>query len=114
MENKNLILAVVLSVALLWGYTTFIAPPPPKPGAPAAEQAKDKNGQAASPEAPAPAGAPAAPTALAPAPPPPPVQQAREIVVETPLAQYTFSERGGALRKVVLKNYYMEIGRAHV
>jgi YidC/Oxa1 family membrane protein insertase len=95
MENKNLILAVVLSVALLWGYTTFIAPPPPKPSAPA-EQVKGKNGQQD------PAGA-AAPTTT-----PPSAQQAREIVVETKLAQYTFSELGGALRKVMLKKYSME------
>jgi YidC/Oxa1 family membrane protein insertase len=110
MDNKNLILAVVLSVALLWGYTTFIAPPPPKPGAPVAEQAKDKNGQTASAPA-APGAASGVPAALAPAATPAPVKESREVVVETPQAQYTFSERGGALRKVLLKKYFMEPGQ---
>jgi len=109
MDNKNLILAVVLSVALLWGYTTFIAPPP-KPQGPNAELAQ-KDGAKTAASAPAgqdgqPAPAPAAMAAAA----APAVQQLRDVVVDTPQLTVTFSERGGAVRKVVLKKYYMEPG----
>jgi YidC/Oxa1 family membrane protein insertase len=100
MENKNLILAVVLCVAVLWGYTTFFAPPPEKAPATNASQAQSK------PAAPA-AGVPAtppAPGALAGAAAPV-VAQAPDVVVNTPLYRAVFSQRGGTLRRVILKKF---------
>ncbi len=114
MDNKNLILAVVLSVALLWGYTTFIAPPPPKnqPATQEQKQAQDKEGaKPAETGKPGEAASPGS-QALAPAPAAPLAQAAKDITVETPLMKIVFSERGGAARQVVLKKYHMEPGKA--
>lgn len=105
MDNKNLMLAVVLSMAILLAYTTFIAPPPEKSPPPVASQkqaqtAAQPAAPAASPAAPAATGQPAAPVPAAPV-----VGQAPDVVVNTPLYRAVFSQKGGSLRRVILKKF---------
>ncbi len=106
MDNKNLILAVVLCVAILWGYTTFIAPPPEKSPAQVASQkaAAPAAKPATSVSSPQAGQAPPAPGAA----PSPVVAQAPDVVVNTPLYRAVFSQRGGALRRVILKKFTQE------
>ncbi|MFH1035167.1 MAG: membrane protein insertase YidC [Pseudomonadota bacterium] len=111
MDNKNLIIAVVLCVAILWGYTTFIAPQPEKSPAQVAtqrQQAQNAAKQPAASTAPAysPQGSQGLPATAAPgAAAAPVVNQAPDVVVNTPLYRAVFSQRGGALRRVILKKY---------
>lgn len=112
-DTKRVLLAILLTIGLLWGYTTFLAPtpPPPKPEAkkdtPAAvAQAPAAPGaqapQAAQPAAPAQAGAqPGAQLA-----PVQPGAAAKLVRVDTPLYTAWFSERGGTLKKIQLKQYF--------
>jgi YidC/Oxa1 family membrane protein insertase len=98
-DNRRILFATVISMAILFGWQMFFAPKPePKPeGAPVA----------GGPAAPAPAaGAPAA----APATPPPPpaaapVPDAPEelVVLESDELRATFTSHGGALKSLVLK-----------
>ena len=109
-DSKRVLLAIVLTIGLLWGYTTFLAPTPP-PRQPEAQ----KETPAATAQAPATQAAPgvqtaqpAAPAAgqaqLAPAPAPGAVAQL--VQVDTPLFTAWFSERGGTLQKMELKQYF--------
>jgi YidC/Oxa1 family membrane protein insertase len=105
-----MLLAIVLTVGVLWAYTQFMAPEPPPP------QPEPQKAAPARQERPAPAPqaqpAPAAPGQAAQAPaaraPQAPAEPAREVKVETPLMTAWFSERGAALRKVVLKRFHRE------
>jgi YidC/Oxa1 family membrane protein insertase len=114
-DSKRVLLAIVLTIALLWGYTTFISPSKPK------EEAAKKETPAATAKAPAPQAAPGtqatqpaqpasqAPSAAQLTPAPQPAQGAPKLVqVDTPLFTAWFSERGGTLKKMQLKKYYAE------
>lgn len=114
-DSKRVLLAIVLTIALLWGYTTFISPSKPK------QEAAKKETPAATAPAPAPqstpgtqAAQPAQPAAQAPnaaqlTPAPQPAQEAAQLVrVDTPLFTAWFSERGGTLQKMQLKKYFEE------
>ncbi|MFZ5586197.1 MAG: membrane protein insertase YidC [Thermodesulfobacteriota bacterium] len=97
MEQKRLFLALGISLVLMLLYTNFMAPPPAQPPA----------GRSPAPAAsapPAPGQAPPPPAAPA-APAPPAIEQAAEVKVETPLYTAWFSQRGGSLRKLVLKQF---------
>jgi YidC/Oxa1 family membrane protein insertase len=106
-DTKRVLLAIVLTIAILWGYTTFLAPTPP----PAKPEAK-KETPAATAQAPQSAQAPQAAQPAAPAQPgvlpapAQPAQAARLVKVETPLYTAWFSERGGTLKKIQLKEYF--------
>jgi YidC/Oxa1 family membrane protein insertase len=104
--EKRMMLAILLSIAVLIGYQYFMPTPPPPAGppagkdnvatsAPAAKEAK------ASP--PAPAAAPAVPLAggLAPGASVP----ERAIEVDTPLYTATISTAGGGISSFLLKEY---------
>lgn len=98
--EKRALLAVVLSIAVFYVYSTYIMPPPPKRPAGTVQQ---RSSSAAPAGQPAPAVTAAAPLPLpAPSPATLPV---KEITVETELYRAVFSTRGGALRRLVLKNY---------
>jgi YidC/Oxa1 family membrane protein insertase len=110
--DKRTMLAIVLSMLVLFIYQTFFVKPPPKK--PAAPQQKEAVTPApAAPSAPAapgesavaPATAPAANTAAAPR------ASAREkdISVETGLYSAVFTTRGGALKSFQLKDYRTEL-----
>lgn len=101
--DKRTLLAIVLSLGVIFAYQTFFAPPPAqKKTAVAPEQQ-----QATAPTAPAP-GTIAAPGGSIVSPPRNlPEQKAaeREIRVETPLYEAVFTTRGGALKSLQLKGY---------
>jgi YidC/Oxa1 family membrane protein insertase len=115
-DSKRVLLAIVLTIGLLWGYTTFLSPTPqPK------QEAAKKETPAATAQAPAPQAAPgtqAAPATQAAQPgaptadaakltPAPPAEGAPKLVkVVTPLFTAWFSERGGTLQKMELKKYF--------
>jgi YidC/Oxa1 family membrane protein insertase len=101
--EKRVLLAMVLSLAVLYGYQMIFAPPKPKPaGAP---------GATASQQLPA---NPAVEKPAAVSPPPAPVATAqplvadtgeRDIVVENDAVRAVFSTRGGVLKSWRLKRY---------
>jgi YidC/Oxa1 family membrane protein insertase len=104
--EKRMILAIVLSIAVLLGYQYLVAPPPKAPVAPqgtAKEAGRDNAARAdaekgsAAPATPA----PAAPGGLAPRTSHP----VRSIDVSTPLYTATISTAGGGLSSVRLNEY---------
>ena len=101
--EKRVLIAVLLSIAVLYGYS-FFAPQPPAP--PVVEQK-----QAA--QAPAETSAVPSPSGVVPALSVPSVPEAgpeKDVTVETDLYTVVFSSRGGSLKKLVLKNYYTDEG----
>jgi len=115
MDNKSLLLAFVLSIILLWSYTTFIAPSPSKNQL-IKTHTQNKNNinnltnNLTKPFVTQPSNekstfitTPEAPSLNAPL-----NYQAKDIIVDTPLFNITFSERGGTIRKVLLKKYFKE------
>ena len=112
-DSKRLIIALVLSGLLLLVYQTMFAPKQPPPQAPASgQQAPAAN----APTITSPTTTAAAPAANAPAPAPAPSaapvpRDFRQITVENFVARMVFSERGGALKKVILKQYFNEAGK---
>jgi YidC/Oxa1 family membrane protein insertase len=107
--EKRVLLAVVLSFLVLYGFQTMFPPPePPKPGAAQGQAPKTAQPSAASPAAATPAGDP--PAAAGPEPPAPAAAlvadaEEREIVVESHAVHATFSTRGGVLKSWRLKKY---------
>lgn len=99
-DNRRILIAAVVSVAILlvWQLLFPAAPPPAKPKAPAPAAATAPAGSA-SPAAPAaPGGAVAAAAPVAPSAP------EELVVLETPEFRATFSSHGGALKSYLLKN----------
>lgn len=110
-DTKRVLLAIVLTIAILWGYTTFLAPTPsPKPEAkketPAATAKAPATQAPSGSQAVQPAAPPQAGTQIEPGQTTQPFQPARLVKVETPLFTAWFSERGGTLKKIQLKKYY--------
>ncbi|HZW35936.1 MAG: membrane protein insertase YidC [Deltaproteobacteria bacterium] len=104
--QKNMILAIVLSIAILLGYQYFFAPPPKVPAPPQGTAQEAGKDNAARPAAQQGSAAPATP---AEAPPPglvpktsPPVRQIR---VSTPLYTATISTGGGGIPSFRLNDY---------
>ncbi len=110
-EQKRLILAIVISGLMMLAYAQFFAPSREQAPAPAPAPSQATGQAPAAPAAPAvpppaPAPAPAA------APPGPRARYAgAPSEVESDLAVYSFSERGGSLRKIVLKNFHEKPGQ---
>ena len=106
--EKRVLLAVVLSFLVLYGFQVmFPAPEPPKPGAPAG-QATTAQPAAATPGAAA--QTPPAPVAAAPVAPTGPAPLVadtadRDIVVENESVRAVFSTRGAVLKSWRLKKY---------
>ena len=101
--EKRVLIAVLLCIAVLYGYS-FFAPQPPKKvestqQAPAKEQAVP---------APAPAQPPSGSLSAAPVLP----GAEKDITVETELFTAVFSTHGASLKKLVLKNYKDSAGAA--
>ncbi len=104
--EKRALLAVVLSIAVFYVFSTYIMPPPTRqPVAPLQQRSssaallQSQSVGVAVPPASLPASAPTGGTS--------PV---KEIRVETDLYRATFSTRGGTLRRMVLKNYRENVG----
>ncbi len=102
MENRNLILAMALSMIVILGWSFLseeLGLTPPKPEISATEN----SGQATQPAAPAPAAnVPAAQPVSAPA-------QGKDLVIETPLYKAVLYTGGGFLRSFELKHYKTSI-----
>ena len=92
-QNKNLILATVLSFLVILGWFWFFPPPEPLPEAPAATE------QAAAPVAPQPAGAE---TIAA-------VPQAARLKVDTPRLEGSISLKGARFDDLKLKGYKVDL-----
>ena len=100
--DKRLLLAIALSMGILWGWSALypVQPPATATAPTSAVSPSDSSPQPSSPAAPqAPAAAPAdAPTA--------PVQRSpeQEVVIDTPDARFFLSTWGGTLHQVKLKH----------
>jgi YidC/Oxa1 family membrane protein insertase len=106
--ERRVLLAVVLSFIVLYGYQALFPPPRPERPAPTPE-----------PSTAVPPSAVEAPAVAAPAPTPPPAETAeplvadtdeREVVVESDHVRAVFSTRGGVLTSWRLKRYLAENG----
>lgn len=102
--DRNLLLAIGLSIAVLLGYQYFFAkpaPPPTEQAAPvkAAETAEKKQEQAAAPAKPASASVPVPARSVTAA-------VEKEIVVETDLFKAVFTNVGATFRRIELKKYF--------
>jgi len=108
--EKRALLAIVLSMLVFLVYQIFFAPDEKAKRttkAPATEQtAQGVPGAEQQKTPPAPTAAPPAP-AVMPAPPlqPSPARPGRDVVVETPLYTAVFTETGGRLKRLGLKQY---------
>ena len=94
--EKRVVIAVLLSIAVLYGYQMLMPSPPPKK----VEEVRPGTQQAAAPQATA---APA--TTVEPLQARPVLAPARDIAVETDLYRAVFSSRGGSLKSFILKKY---------
>ncbi len=105
MDNQRVLLAVVLSLAILLGYNYFFipSPVPPTGGQGAARQTAQMlpNG----PSVPGPATSAIQAPFSAPAVTVTPGRQGRDIYVETSLYQAVISENGGGVKSFKLKKY---------
>ncbi|HEY6839345.1 MAG TPA: membrane protein insertase YidC [Geobacteraceae bacterium] len=104
--EKRVIIAIVLSIAVLYGYS-FLFPPPPKQAPRAGVQGQMSAKGATLTATPAAVTAAAAPQAPAPAAT---AAASRDITVESDLYTAVFSSRGAALKKFVLKKYRESAG----
>jgi YidC/Oxa1 family membrane protein insertase len=116
--EKRVLLAVILSFVVLYGYQALVPPPPtPQPASSDAQPAPPAPGQEAA--APANAPAPAAQGAAAPAAVEVPEVQTlvadraeRDVVVENDHVRAVLSTRGAAIKSWTLKKYRDESGSA--
>ncbi|TWJ19520.1 membrane protein insertase YidC [Geobacter argillaceus] len=101
--EKRVLIAVVLSIAVMYAYS-YLVPQPPKPVS--GQQAAQLQPATAAP-APVPVGTqkemPAPSPQLVPAGAA--TQAAQDVTVETDLYRAVFSTKGGALKRLVLKRY---------
>ena len=112
-DTKRLILALVLSGAILLGYSMLTGPQQNGRQETQPQSTTTTSAPAQTKAAPKTTQTTAAPAQTAPKPaaqpaPAQPSRPAAEVVVDTPLYRAWFSERGGTLRKMVLKKYYQE------
>jgi YidC/Oxa1 family membrane protein insertase len=105
--DKRLGLAIVVSVAILWGWWKLFPPPQPAPPVAPSPQSATREATPASPAE----SAKAAPSS-APAAPQPAVRPAeQELALDTPDARYLLSSWGGTLRQVKLKDRQFLLNR---
>ncbi len=99
--EKRVLIAVVLSIAVMYAYS-YLVPQPPKPVS--GQQAAQSQPATA---APAPVGAQKEQSAPLPqlVPAGAATQAAQDVTVETDLYRAVFSTKGGALKRLVLKRY---------
>lgn len=107
-EQKNLLLAIVLSVAILFAFQLMQPPPEPLP-----DTAQPQTTAPGAPAVPG-AGAPGAPTAAAPSGVPVDggiqdratvLERTPRVAIETPALSGSISLEGGRIDDLVLKNY---------
>ncbi|HEV2605478.1 MAG TPA: membrane protein insertase YidC [Microvirga sp.] len=114
-DNRNLLLAIVLSVAVLLGWNVFFAPPPAPPRTDAAQTVPNQPGTAVPTGAPSPsqAGGPSVPVPGTVPATAAPVVEPREaalarsprVTIDTPTIRGSVNLRGGRIDDVALKTY---------
>src|SRR5262245_62359506 len=113
MMDRNTLLAIGLSSAVLTRWTMFTTPPPAKPREQGQPSASAPAEQKATPSEPSPrpeaaSSAPAAPPGEAqaiPKPPSPPEPPTRQLEIETPLFRAELDSLGAGLRHLELKGF---------
>jgi len=120
-SNQRVLLAVLLSFLVLWGYTLLV-PPPKRPASAAGAATAGKPVAAEDAAAGASAGASSGPTAPTNSATPLPTVPAaaatvadtaeHDVVVETKLVHAVFSNRGGVLTNWTLKKYTDPTGKS--
>jgi YidC/Oxa1 family membrane protein insertase len=104
--EKRALLAVVLSIAVFYVFSTYIMPPPPKQPARVVQQRASSSLQASAVQA-------TAPTVSASSSVPvlnPSSLLEKEVRVETDLFRAVFSTKGASLKRMVLKNFRENAG----
>jgi YidC/Oxa1 family membrane protein insertase len=109
--ERRVLIAVLLSFLVLYGYQVmFPPPPPPEPGKPAPQASK----AATAPNASAPAAANPAPSVQGVVPAELPAQQpARDIIVDNGEVRAVFTTRGAVIKSWQLKKYKDNSGRPY-
>jgi YidC/Oxa1 family membrane protein insertase len=108
--ERRVLIAVLLSFLVLYGYQVMFPPPPPEP---AKQPAQSSSKAATAPNASAPAPANPAPSVQGVPAELPPQQPAREIVVENSDVRAVFTTRGAAIKSWQLKKYRDSGGRPY-
>jgi YidC/Oxa1 family membrane protein insertase len=109
--ERRVLLAVLLSFVVLYGYQ-LLFPPPPEPKPAATGQPVPSPGATPATQQPAHVPPAEAPTAeAAPTAPAPPAVNAREIVVENAAVRAVFTTRGAAVKSWRLKKYRDSAGQ---
>jgi YidC/Oxa1 family membrane protein insertase len=109
--ERRVLIAVLLSFLVLYGYQAmFPPPPPPEPGAPTSQAASKT---ATAPNAAAPAAANPAPSVQGVAAELPPQQPARDVVVDNGDVRAVFTTRGAVIKSWQLKKYKDNSGRPY-
>lgn len=104
-EQRNLILAIALSLAILLGFQYFFAPPPPPP-APQAEAPAARPGEGTAPALPQVPGSPQVPQA---ATTQQLLAQGARLKIETPRIAGSIALTGGLIDDVILTDYRQEL-----
>src|SRR5918995_1238097 len=114
-ENKNLLLAIVLSVVVLIGWNYFYGVPqmekqrqaaqPPAPTGQTQQPGVPSPSQAGGPSAPAPGTVPSIPGAPTVEPREAALQRSPRVRIDTPTLFGSINLRGGRIDDVALKNY---------
>ena len=108
--ERRVLLTVLLSFAVLYGWQALFPPPPEAPKKPAAEASSPQPAATAAP-APQPSTPPATAAAGSLAESAAPQAAGRDITVDTPGVHAVFTSRGGAIKSWHLKQYTDASGR---
>jgi YidC/Oxa1 family membrane protein insertase len=109
--ERRVLIAVLLSFLVLYGYQAMFPPPlPPDPGAPAPQHASKA---ATAPNASAPAPANPAPSVQGVPAELPPQQPEREVIVDNGDVRAVFTTRGAVIKSWQLKKYKDNSGRPY-
>lgn len=100
--EKRVLLAVVLSIAVMYGYSMLFPQPKPLPSADKKASVEQQPGPAVKSQPP--------PAGVAPAMLEQPRAGAADVTVETDVFKAVFSTQGAALKKFVLKKYKDKVG----
>jgi YidC/Oxa1 family membrane protein insertase len=103
--ERRVLIAVLLSFAVLYGYQLLFPPPPDQAKKPATGSSQQAAPSAPSPALPPPSPAPAAAPATASPSTPATDSAATDVIVDTPGVHAVFTTRAGALKSWHLKQY---------
>src|SRR5918993_695345 len=108
--ERRVLIAVLLSFLVLYGYQAmFPPPPPPEPGKPAPQASRP----ATAPNASAPAAANPSPSVQGVPAELPPQQPARDVIVDNDDVRAVFTTRGAVIKSWQLKKYKDNSGRPY-